>query len=267
MSQEVVRLMSLVKEAVDIISKDKSRDINDVLAGLCKKAELNPQEMNRVVEFSNTLRQLKLFKTAEDKTAEFDIADCKKIKEKIYGEAPIVKEASEDEYLISRSLTKAASFRGSTVVSKSDYAKNSNELIKKAFSQIEILQNEITRSKLEREEAEDNFRNNLFKIAENLDKHGSENFSDFEINAKSAFGKEVEPYLNLITKVANNNNSRALNFVKKNVIKNSENLNLLKSAMVNKELYNFHTLQIDRAEKIKNTWTCELNRIGGRGVR
>ena len=53
--------------------------LNDAIKKIAIDNSLNPRQVSRVVEVANNAANLALFKTAKDKTYEFDLADTKKI--------------------------------------------------------------------------------------------------------------------------------------------------------------------------------------------
>lgn len=259
MNPESQKILSLVKEAISL-SKEED-DLNKILANLSKKAELNPEEINRVVELTNTLKQLSLFKTSEDKTSEFNMADSKEIKNLIYGEKPLEK-ISRDEYSLEETFYKKASYTPKVKGTYSDYKVDRNTLVKKAYENRDKLSNILEETLVSKHHAQDTYYSSLLKLAENLDKHSSELFSEFEIDAQNTFGSEITPYIDALEKLAKVNNKRALKISSKNVIKTSDNISLLKTAMVNRQLY----LSMSSAEKnikgVKTSWDRKIREYG-----
>jgi hypothetical protein len=84
MDIEPIQLLSLAKQAGDAYLKE-GKALNDTIAKLADERELNPHQINRIVEETNHYVQAELYKSAEDKTFTFDLADAAKIVEKVKG--------------------------------------------------------------------------------------------------------------------------------------------------------------------------------------
>lgn len=261
--------MGIVKEAIHQ-SKDDGSDFNSVIAELSKKASLNIEEINRVVEWTNTLKQLKLFKSGADKTKEFSVADAEEVKKNIYGDE-LKKESSYkhlDKYTLPEgNLTKEAHVqrsRGYQKIVASAYPEDSNELLKIAFARIDESKQLKKEAQVEKQIAQDRYYNSMVKIAENLNMHYSERFSEFEQSARDMFGNKALPYLNVLEKMARANCERLLNYKPKNVIKDSDNTSLLKEAMVNKKLYQAYSNVEDYADQVTDNFTKRIKRYGSK---
>src|SRR5690554_2269672 len=64
------------KEACDAyLSSDGEKTIEDAVADIALREELNPQEIARICQMANTKVFLLLFKSSDDKTFEFPVAD------------------------------------------------------------------------------------------------------------------------------------------------------------------------------------------------
>tara|TARA_Y100000593_G_C4281536_1_gene323058 strand:- start:479 stop:1270 length:792 start_codon:yes stop_codon:yes gene_type:complete len=263
MNTEAQKIVSLVKEAVALSKKDG--DLNKAVAEISKKADLNPEEINRMVELTNTVQQLHLFKTSEDKTSEFEVADPKIVKELIYGEE-VRKEASSRDEFSSLSKVASTSYSGKVKGTYSDYPVDRNELVKEAYDNIkrlDLLLEEVMDSK---NSAENEYFSSIIKLAEDLDKHTSEKFSEFEINATNSLGEVAAPYLDALEKLAKVNNKRALNIPDKNVIKNSNNLSLLKAAVANKMLYSSMEEAESKIREVRSSWDRRLGEYGRKSM-
>lgn len=231
--------MGIAKKA--ILESSSEEEINKTLAELSKEAALNVEEIARVVEWTNTLKQLKLFKEAKDKTEEFPVADASEIKNLIYGEQDLEKESYfNDPYKLPENLdlTKSASLKTShRPIRKSNYPLYKPDLVKQAYTHIDRAKKVEVEAKVERDIAETKFYGSMMKIARNLDNLYSERFSEFEQASRDAYGNKVLPLLEQLSKMARANNERLLNYTPKNVIKETENLKLLKEAVTNMVVY------------------------------
>jgi hypothetical protein len=246
---EAVKLMRLAKKAVSIReSSDKS--FNEIIAGLAKEASLNSEEVNRVVEWTNTIKMLSLYKSGSDKTVEFEVADPKEINGLIHKEAAV--KVDDFDYIVTKtSLEKVASaYKARPSMPKSDYKLERAPIVKKAYAKLSDIKSKIEESKLLAYREQDSFLNKMAELAENLNKHYSESFSEFEVNARSTFGEKCVPYLGVLEKMASNNNKRALNYSPKNVTKTTDNSTLLKEAMVSSQLHHFYRNTAHSFEKI-----------------
>jgi hypothetical protein len=262
MNQEIQKLMGLVKRAIAEARNDGS-DLDKIIAGLAKEAALNVEEINRVVEWTNTLKQLKLFKAAEDKTTEFHVADAGNIRRIIYGEE-ITKESdysAREKYLLpDMDLMKTAHVtqKPAPILPASEYPECSNELFKLAYAEVDKAKHAVKEARVEKASAEDKYYRALWKIAQNLNKMYSEDFSEFEQAARDTMGNSILPHLNVLEKMATNNSQRLLNYSPKNVINNSENLSLLKEAMVHRKLYQTFDAIESHAEQAMNNFVRRL---------
>ena len=75
---------NLSKEAVQTYFQKVGEDhdqnlLEDIIAEIAKREELNNEEIARVAQQANVKVFLKLFKATDDKTVEFDVADPKNI--------------------------------------------------------------------------------------------------------------------------------------------------------------------------------------------
>jgi len=255
---EITKLMAIAKDAVSRKKNDDSQDINKIVADLSKTAALNQEEINRVVEWTNTLKQLRSFKSSMDKTAEFDVADSKKVRTLIYGEE-LEKESKSYKFNSSLyNLKKKASVSGPTKIPYSQYPVEGESLVKQAVQESSKLEGLLKQAHLEKFSAERNFLSGMQKIAKNLDKHYSESFSEFEQSARDHLGSKSLPYVSMLEKMARNNSERLLNYKPKNVIKESENTELLKSAIANAKLYQVFNELKKYAEDIQSGWNQRL---------
>lgn len=80
-----IQLMSFAKEASDDFVQ-KGVTLNDAIAKIAERYELNPMQIRRVAEIANHDVQGTLFKKAEDKSFTFELADPAKIIQMIRGE-------------------------------------------------------------------------------------------------------------------------------------------------------------------------------------
>ena len=271
MNPEITKLMGIVKRALAEASPEGT-DLNPVIAKLSKEASLNMQEINRVVEWTNTLKQLKLFKKASDKTIEFDVASPKEVKRIIYGEdSSMVKEASaynlDKKYNLPENInlkyfTKEASYSPPSKSSLSDYPIMRNEVTRKAYAEIDKIAACKKEAEVEKHIAKDRFMTCMTKIASNLDMHYSEKFSEFEQAAYDSFGRTAIGHVNTIQKMARVNNERLLNYTPKNVIKETENISLLKRAMDNQKLYQVYTQAEEAASNVQRNWNKRISDYG-----
>lgn len=258
MNPEVMKLMNIVKDANSRVD-NHGESVNDVLAELCKSATLNKEEINRVVEWSNTLKQLSLFKRADDKTSEFEVADSGQVNKKIFGD-PLEKESQRKTYGIGdRDLRKVASCEGTgNRLPYSEYDKDSNLLAKQAYAAVEKLGALGQEALIQRHSSKDKYMGAMLKLAYKLDLHGSEKFSEFEQGALDHYGEDCLDYLDTLEKAARFNNERLLNYSPKRVTKNSENLELLKTAMVQSRLCGVYDLAYQQATSGKGQWEEKL---------
>lgn len=245
MNPEISKIMSVVQKSVEQ-TKEGELSLTENLANFCKEAAFNLEEINRSVEWANTLTQLKLFKSGASKTEEFNIADPKKVKDLIFKEASteVEKEASMFAKYpdLHQTLIKSASCRpAKTRITLSDYPKNSNDLVKKAYTIIGKLKSEHEEAQLEKQKAEDRFYSGMLKIASNLNKIYSEDFSVFEQCALDSIGTKCSKYIDNLEKMSGANNKRVLNYKSKKLITRSENVQLLKDAMANCELISVYS--------------------------
>ena len=253
-----MKLMSIVKDANSRVDKG-GEGINEVLAELCKSATLNREEISRVVEWSNTLKQLSLFKKADDKTGEFEVADSNQVHKKIFGE-PLEKESKHLQVGIGdRDLTKVASCEGTgNRIKLSEYDKDSNLLAKQAYAAIDQLKHLESEAELSCLSSKNKYRDSMIKLAYKLDLHGSETFREFEQSARDNFGDQSLDYLDALEKAARCNNKRLLNYSTKHVTKNSENLDLLKTAIVQSQLYGVYGVANQEAKNSRSAWEQKL---------
>lgn len=63
---------------------DKSNLLESIIVDIAKREELNPDQIARVCQYANTKVFLKLFKTVNDKTFEFAVADPEKVVRALY---------------------------------------------------------------------------------------------------------------------------------------------------------------------------------------
>lgn len=84
MDIEPVRLLSMAKEAGDAFLKD-GKALDETIASMADRSELNLHQISRVVEEANHYVQAELYKSSEDKTFTFDVADAQKIATRIKG--------------------------------------------------------------------------------------------------------------------------------------------------------------------------------------
>ena len=204
---EAIKLMRLAKQAV---RRRESSDegYNDIIAELSKEASLNPEEVARVVEWTNTIKMLNLYKSGNDKTTEFEVADPKKINRLIHKEASV--QLDDFDYIVSKkSLEKLASCTKAKTKPKENYKRDRAPIIKKAYAKLKSVQNKLEESKMLSYREKDKFLTKMAELAHNLNKHYSETFSDFEVNARSILGDPCLQYLNVLEKMANNNNLRS----------------------------------------------------------
>jgi len=87
---------------------DEATPLNDSIAKLAEKNDLNPNQVKRVVESANMVTHMQLFKTAKDKNIHFDLADATVILANMNSEV----------------LVKTASFNIPDVIPEVDYFKN-----------------------------------------------------------------------------------------------------------------------------------------------
>jgi hypothetical protein len=231
-NSEAVKLMKLAKKAVTL-RESSDNDFNEIIAGIAKEASLNSEEVSRVVEWTNTIKMLSLYKSGSDKTTEFDLADPKKINSLIHKEAEAV--LDDFDYIITKEamhkLTDDRS-RDFPKMPTSSYRQERAPIIKKAYAKLKHVERRAEESKMRSYSEKTKFLSKMAELSSNLNSHYSESFSDFETNARSIYGDTCLPYMNMLEKMARNNNTRVLNFRQKNVTKNTENSELLKEAMV-----------------------------------
>jgi hypothetical protein len=206
MSEVVKKLAELSKEAVALYV-NKEIPLNEGIAKLAEREALNPDEIKRVVEASNTLTWLSTVKPQMDKTAEFSVASYPAVMEKlattiqkcasynvdgvgyIIEEDTLEKAAEEviqvDPYkvtILEDNLEKAASTNGRRL------AQEETAHYKDEFS-LKCLY----------EETKEAIATTIEKIANNLSSVYSYNFEEFEKRAYSCVKQaEVKSVLDLI---------------------------------------------------------------------
>lgn len=239
MNPEISKIIGIVKQAVKDYSEGKG-SLTRNLATLCKEANFNNHEVNRAVEWANTLTQLQLFKSSSDRTVEFELADPREVSKEIFPEESeeVFKEASYLKYpdLITYLEKSSSVSKTPTKLKMSDYPVSSNELMKKAMACVDSLDRQKSFAVDEQLLATTRFQDKLYKIASNLGRLYSEDFTDFEQSSRDHLGDKCLPYLSVIQKMASSNNKRLLNYTPKKVIKSSENTTLLKEAIANSQL-------------------------------
>jgi len=236
-NQEAIKLMRLAKKAVSM--KESSDDgFNEIIAELAKEASLNSEEVNRVVEWTNTLKMLNLYKSGEDKTSEFDVADPKKINGLIHKTAA-ARPRVLDYSLDAQDLIKLAESKPAYRKTRSEYKHERAPIIKKAYAKLASVKAKAEESKLLAYSEKDKYLNAMTKLASNLNKHYSESFREFEENAMSSLGKPAMPYVDVLQKMAYNN-PRSVVLKLKSVTHDTDNLELLKEAMAASKLHHFY---------------------------
>jgi len=252
---EAIKLMRLAKQAV---RRRESSDegFNDIIADLSKEASLNPEEVARVVEWTNTIKMLNLYKTGSDKTIEFEVADPKKINSLIHKEASA--EVHDFDYIVSKkSLTKLAGYIPRISKPKENYKRDRAPIIKKAYAKLASIKSKVEESQMLAYKERDVYLNAMTKIASNLNKHYSESFREFEENAMSSLGKPAMPYIDVLQKMAYNN-PRSIILKLKCVTHDTDNLELLKKAMSASKLHHFYRNTAHSFSKIHEDFTNQV---------
>jgi hypothetical protein len=84
---EVLQLKDYEKMAEDVVSDfiEKEAALNDSILKIAQDRDMNPEQIKRLVELSNTKAFLKMFKdNSEEKKDEFDVADPREILRRFY---------------------------------------------------------------------------------------------------------------------------------------------------------------------------------------
>lgn len=254
----LVKLASITREVVN--DPDSKFTLNEKIAKAVKKHNLNSNEVDRVVEWSNTLKQLKEYKKG-DKTREFDIADRKKVMAAIYGaNKPVAYSDPGIDPYVQPAKTYLETNIKSASVNLSDYDMNPAELVKSAMAKINRAEKLEEQGLVESYINLDKCRSTLLKIANNLAHPNSESFEDFEISARKQFGEKAVDFLNIIEKQSSANCKRFVGDINSIQFYDDtfENLNLLKEAIVQHECALANRFMSKKAELVKKSWDERL---------
>jgi len=255
-NQEAIKLMRLAKKAVSM-KESSDEGFNEIIAGLAKEASLNAEEVNRVVEWTNTIKMLNLYKSGEDKTSEFEVADPRKINGIIHKKASAP--MNEFDYLLTdQDMYKLAEYRSAKPrQAESGYKHERAPIIKKAYAKLASVKARAEESKMLAYREKDRFLDKMAQLAGNLNKHYSETFREFEENAMSSLGKPAMPYIDVLQKMAYNN-PRSVVLKLKAVTHDTDNLELLKEAMAASKLHHFYRNTAYSFSKVHEDFTNQV---------
>ena len=207
MSEIVKKLAGFAKEAVDQF-KSSEAPLDETISKIASREDLNPQEISRLVEASNTLAWIETVKPQMDKTAEFKVASVEGVMNSL--SAPLQKKASYDVdgvgYTVVGDFEKAASLQEDTpqVNHLTDKEKKASFIAARNEHSREsaLLKNASERREYDIrcliEETKEALKTTIEKIAHECSKVGAEPFEEFEKRSYSIFKEvEVKPLLDL----------------------------------------------------------------------
>ena len=207
MSEIVKKLAGFAKEAVDQF-KNSDAPLDDSISKIASREDLNPQEISRLVEASNTLAWIETVKPQMDKTAEFKVASVAGVMDNL--SAPLQKKASYDVdgvgYVVEDGFEKSASTQEAPSVSHLTTNERQAAFIaarNEHSRESELLKNASERREYDIrcliEETKEALKTTIEKIAHECSKVGAEPFEDFEKRSYAIFKEAgLKPLIDLV---------------------------------------------------------------------
>ncbi len=244
--------------------KAKDKDLSEIIADKAREQNLNKNEIDRLIEASNTGAMLYLYKAKGDKTVEFEIATREGVNRKLnrdalpetlnYYDRPETNynKVEEKKYVEkkaeSRELTQNIYISSLSV---EGLEKRANSAIEKLGRLIEEIQVKI-------EDANHRIPNILCKVASAL-RRGDLDFDEFENICLHKYGELAEPVIITLAKFSYGNRERLIE--KKATYLDDDladkvgevliDLNIIKEAKVElPELYQ----ELDKMKEVYNEW-------------
>lgn len=208
--------MKLVKQAIDsTIALIKAGSApTDALEKVARQLNLNPNFIQRTGEATNVALHLNHFKTAEDRSSDFPIADTVKVTKAIYGEEPVEKSASwfpsvtpqinYNKRLSDKKFIKQAGEIASSAPAPVVTKHQIKEQLMKSANYISRLKKELEAIQVEKK-GNDIYLEGMFNAVVNDFKKSAaarEPFHAFETAAYANFGDAAVPYIDLVYKTA-----------------------------------------------------------------
>lgn len=210
MSAIVEKLASLAKEVVgDFMQKGASLD--EGIAKVAERDNLNTDEIKRLVEASNTLTWLKTVKPQMDKTAEFSVASYDGVMSKIHGP---VKEAMYDVNGFSYDVVDSAIEKTASAPEVHDFDSLSHMTEMEKVAALKARKSIMSKAaaaygniatrrefdlKCDLAEVKDDIVDGIKKLAFSLSSVGARPFAEFEKRAYAQFDyKAIKAILDLV---------------------------------------------------------------------
>lgn len=182
---------------------DASIPLNEIVVKLAEENELNPEELKRLVEKTNTFTSVKMIKAASDKTVEFDLADYAFILKQTHPEGYVttqkIKTASEIPEKMPETL-KDLTLLGAQTHSffETKIEKVAAESKTKPMTKIFKLQQEISKIGQEKVAAELSFKKAADQLISNFSNLYGPDFTKFANEAYTLYGEPGKCILNVL---------------------------------------------------------------------
>ena len=192
--------------------------LTDGVMDVAEREQMNPEEIKRTIEKSNTLAVLKLLKTNKDKKAEIDLADYDAVIAKTHGsdDMPKNESSSKSQSDGQKIATKTASHSiphmrnknhdgidlfNAFGLDRASLAKHASDESQKTLKDIFALKKEINELKHEKFAYEMAVYDNIDYLVSEFSNLNGPDFHKYANESYTMFGNSIKPILNT---VANN---------------------------------------------------------------
>lgn len=218
MEEPNILVKTALNDAVQYVNRGTHP--TEALSKVAEELDLNPNYIHRVGEALNVALHYKHFKSASDRSAEFEIADIPKVVENVFSfsEKTAAEYVSETfsgsdtnteifnyNRMLSNPLYKKAFLEISSAKETEEYFPTTlNKVYEKSANYISNLQQEADELEMQKVAAELDLNAKFSSLADHFKKDAAYRtaFEEFESQVFSKHGEQAVPYLDLIYKTA-----------------------------------------------------------------